>query len=129
MSRIERGSAEPAPAGTLSGTPANDRWFERKLFVTPRVLGTVARTLRTLGIIGATLLLVGPVLIGVGFANSALAENNLVNCTSNCNSAEHDSLNATIDTEVFLGVGLALSGVGAGLVFAAGTQFMARRPP
>ena len=97
--------------------------------MTPRVPGTVARTLRTLGIVGAALLLVGPLLIGVGFANSALAESNVVNCTGNCASVQHDSVNATIYTEAFIGVGLIVSGVGAGLVFAAGTQFMSRRPP
>jgi hypothetical protein len=65
----------------------------------------------------------------VGFANSAIAENNAINCTGNCISQEHDELNATIYTEVFFGIGLIVSGVGAGLVFAAGTQFMSRRPP
>lgn len=89
----------------------------------------MAHTLRTLGIIGAALLLVGPVLIGVGFANSALAESNAVNCTGNCNSAQRDSVNATIYTEVFMGIGLILSGAGAGLVFTAGTQLMSHRPP
>ena len=102
--------------------------LERKLFVTPRVPESVAYRLRTLGIIGAALLLVGPVLIGVGFANSANAESNAVNCTSNCNSAQRDALNATIYNEVFLGLGLIVGGVGAGLVFAAGIQFMTRWP-
>jgi len=100
----------------------------RNVFVRAHLSAVVARSLRVLGIVGAVLLLVGPVLIGAGFANSAYAEQQEINCTGTCRSQDSNVLNATIATELFFGIGLAIIGVGAGLVFACATQFMSRWP-
>jgi len=91
--------------------------------------GFVARSLRLLGIVGAAFLLVGPVVIGAGFANAAYAGQQEINCAGNCRSQDSNVFNATIATVLLFGIGLAIIGVGAGLVFACTTQFMSRWPP
>jgi len=92
-------------------------------------LGFVAVSLRVVGIVGATLLLVGPLVIGAGFVNSAYAEHQEVTCTGNCRSQDNAALNATFSTELFFGLGVIFMGVGAGLVFACVTRYMSRWPP
>jgi len=89
----------------------------------------VRSRLWTLGLVGAILLLVGPALVGIGYANFAAAESAEINCRVSCNSEAHATLNASLETEVSLGAGLAAGGVGAGCVFAAAVQYMSRWPP
>jgi hypothetical protein len=85
----------------------------------------MAGSLRALGIVGAALLLLGPVLIGVGWANLAYAEHQYIICTGNCNDGSNE-LNASYDMELLFGLGLVSIGVGLGLVFACATQLMGR---
>jgi hypothetical protein len=89
----------------------------------------VAGPLRQLGIVGAALLLIGPVLIGVGFANAGYAEHQEISCTGNCTSQERDAINATYDLELFFGLGVIMIGLGAGLAFACATRLMSRASP
>jgi hypothetical protein len=81
------------------------------------------------GIVGAVLLLLGPAVVGVGYANVGIAASNSVNCTANCSSVEHAAANATFLLTLTLGAGIIVGGVGAGLVLAAAVRFMSRWPP
>jgi len=89
----------------------------------------VAGSLRTIGVVGAVLLLVGPGLVGVGYLYAAAESSAAINCTSNCNSAQRNAENASFAEEQFLGSGIIVGGVGAGLVFAVALQYMGRWPP
>ena len=112
-----------------TGSYRAERVTKRNLFVTPGAVDPVVGSLRTLGIVGAALLLVGPALIGAGFANAAYAEHQEIGCTGNCAPQDRAAINASIDTELFFGLGVVVIGVGAGLVFACTTRFMSRWPP
>lgn len=90
--------------------------------------GLVGGVLRSLGILGATLLLVGALVTGVGFANAAYAEHQVVNCTGNCNSLDRAEANSSFESDILFGVGVAIVGVGLGIVLAVATRYMSRGP-
>jgi hypothetical protein len=94
----------------------------------------MASPLRTLGLVGAILILAGATIAGVGFLNTAIAESTANSCQYNppatgCGSDQRAANNAsTLDLEL-LGVGFVVGGVGAGLLFIAAIGFMSRWPP
>jgi len=90
--------------------------------------------LRTLGLAGAVLITAGLAVIGSGFLNDAVAEGSEINCeynppSSGCSSVASNALNASLDSEYFLGAGFLVAGVGLGLVLIAAVSFMTRWPP
>ena len=94
----------------------------------------MASGLGTLGVLGAVLIIAGGALIGFGFLNAASAENAANNCQyqpppTQCISQDRTALNASIQDEMFLGLGFAVVGVGGGCLLIAAVSFMSRWPP
>jgi hypothetical protein len=90
--------------------------------------------LRSLGLVGAALIMAGVAVIGVGFLNDAVAESSEISCnysppSSGCTSVYDNALNASTDTTYFIGAGFIVGGVGLGLVMVAAVGFMSRWPP
>ena len=84
------------------------------------------------GAVGAAILLVGLVLVGAGFAISALAAQSEFNCTvnsisNNCQQTDDNAENTSIGAEFVVSGGLVAAGVGAFLVVFAMISLMARR--
>ena len=94
----------------------------------------MASLLRVVGIAGAVLILVGAAIGGIGFINASTAESASVTCGLNppaqgCRTVEENAANASVQEELFLGIGLVAGGIGVGLVFSAAISFMSRWPP
>jgi hypothetical protein len=85
----------------------------------------VASPLRNLGLVAAALLCVGPVLAGAGFVNSAATEYALLHCTSHCGNFGAIA-NATTDALALVGAGLAVGGIGLGLLLHVAIRYMVR---
>jgi hypothetical protein len=90
--------------------------------------------LRTLGMAGAVLVMVGLAILGAGYLYFGYEENQAIQCGLNhtgsgCNSAEHDLLNASTDLSILSGAGYLITGVGAGLVAIAAVRLMGLWPP
>jgi hypothetical protein len=98
--------------------------LHRNVFHFERTVPGVASGLRAIGLAGAFLLLVSGVVIGAGLINGAIAQNASNSCTTNCGSQAHAAVNATIESELFWGLGAAIGGLGLGLVFIATLSMM-----
>ena len=88
----------------------------------------VASGLRLLGIVGALLLLIGPAVAGVGFVNLASLQNTQNQCHTNCSLGFRSVLNATAELGEFEGAGIAIGGLGLGLVLLATVGILTRGP-
>jgi hypothetical protein len=87
---------------------------------------------RALGLIGAVLLIAGLVMVGSSLVVLAGIEQSEINCIYNANpntciSADDNGANQSVTTEVVVGVGVLIAGVGGGLAFGAMVAIMARR--
>ena len=84
-----------------------------------------------LGTVGAIVLVVGLVLVGSGFALTALAEQSEINCNfgaaNNCEQTSRNAANTTVAAEYIIAAGAMVSGVGIFLVVFAMISIMARR--
>ena len=84
-----------------------------------------------LGTVGAIVLVVGLVLVGSGFALTALAEQSEINCdfnaANNCEQTSRNAANTSVAAEFIIAGGAMVSGVGIFLVVFAMISIMARR--
>ena len=84
--------------------------------------------LRSLGIVGATIILVGTSLVGSGFALTGLALSSVTSCGSHCEAVDRNADNETVLGESLEMFGLAVGAAGAAVLLAASVQFMDRWP-
>jgi hypothetical protein len=88
----------------------------------------VPSRLRSVGVTGAAVLLVGVVLVGSSFAIDGLALSTETTCGTSCQHSFEAAENETVWAQFLLGFGFCVAAAGAALVLAATVQFMATPP-